>query len=395
MNTHQRITVMIALVIGLSVTACGSSQPVDAPLTPTLAPTEAGSTMALVNGILIDGTGSAPVPDAVVVIRGSQIVAVGARSQVEIPDDAQVIDVQGGTILPGLIDAHVHYAYSNTARWAQAGITTVRSLGEAGWGSVCDRKHVEGNYARVVSAGPLMTVPQGYPIRLFGSGAALAVNSPEQARTWTEKLLGPDLCQDVIKVALESEPQLSDEELQAIVEVAHERDTMVSAHVTYVSDLKKAVANGVDDMAHMVRDQLPDEVIDEMIDQNVYVVPTLKIFSFLHISSLNASNLKRFVAAGGNVAVGTDYNNPDFPDDMYLLEMEAMQRAGMTPMQVIVAATSNGAHVCNLENTIGTLESDKTADVLVVEGDPLENLRALADVRLVIHGGIVIRDELP
>lgn len=386
---------MLALALSLIISACGLSQPVDSSLASTSAPAEALATFALVNGILIDGTGSDPIPDAVVVVQGSQIAAVGPRSQVEIPADAQIIDVEGGTILPGLIDAHVHYAYANAARWAQAGITTVRSLGEAGWGSVCDRKSVEGDIARVVSAGPIVTVPQGYPIRYFGSEAALAISSPEQARAWAEKLLGPDLCQDVIKVALESEPQLSDEELQAMVEVAHERNTIVSAHVTFVSDLKKALANDVDDMAHMVRDRLPDEVVDQMIAEDVYVVPTLKIFSLLHLSTLNASNLKRFVDAGGNVAVGTDYNNSKFPEDMYLLEMEAMQSAGMTPMQVIVAATSNGAHVCNLDDTIGTLESGKMADLLVVQGDPLENLRALADVQLVIHGGIIIRDEMP
>ena len=270
-------------------------------------PIDDPDTIALVNGILIDGTGSAAVPDAVVVIHNDRIVAVGPRDQVEIPEDTLLIDVQGGTILPGLVDAHVHYAYSNAARWAQAGITTVRSLGEAGWSSVCDRKSIDGNDARVVSAGPLITVLNGYPIWLFGSEAALAVYSPNSARRWTARLLGPGLCEDVIKVALEGEPQLSDEELQTIVEVAHEQNTIVSAHVTYKSDLNKALAAGVDDMAHMIRDPLPDEVIEQMNAQDVYIVPTLKVFSILGISSMNKGNLKRFIAAGGKVAVGTDF----------------------------------------------------------------------------------------
>ena len=414
MNTNQQLAAAIALVISLILPACGPGRTVDASLlstrtltpipafTPVLSvtarpsvPTEGSSSITLVNGTLIDGTGADPVPEAVVVIKGNQIVAVGSRSQVEIPEDTQMIDVQGGTILPGLIDAHVHYAYSNTARWAQAGITTVRSLGEGRWGSVCKRKSLEGSHARVVSAGPIMTVPKGYPIRMFGSDAAVAVRSPEEARRWTTLLLGPELCQDVIKVALDAGPQLSDEELQAIVEAAHERNTVVSAHVTYTRDLTKALTAGVDDMAHMIRDPLPEEVITQLIAQDVYVVPTIKIFSMLRIPSSNRDSLRRFVAAGGKVAVGTDYNNPEFPEDMYLLEMEAMQQAGMTPMQVLVAATMNGAHVCNLDQEIGTLQPGKMADVLVVEGNPLENLKALADVRLVIHGGAVIRDEIP
>lgn len=406
---RRGITGVIALVISLVLSACVPGRLTDTPLTPTqtltpipssipvppATPTQAPETIALVNGILIDGTGSEPVQDAAVVIKGNQIVAVGPRNQIEIPNNTQIIDVQGGSILPGLIDAHVHYAFSNADRWAHAGITTVRSLGESGWGSVCERKDTEGNNARIVSAGPLMTVPRGYPIWLFGSSAALAIDSPEAARRWATRLLGPGLCEDVIKVALEGEPQLTDEELQAIVEVAHEQGTIVSAHVIYERDLDKALAAGVDDIAHMIRDTLSDEVIDQMIARNVYFVPTLKIFSLLGLASLNDDNLQRFVAAGGEVAVGTDYNNPRFPEDMYLLEMEMMQDAGMTPMQVIIAATKNGAHVCNLENEIGTLQSGKMADILVVAGNPLEDLKALADVRLVIHGGVVIRNELP
>ena len=198
----------------------------------------------------------------------------------------------------------------------------------------------------------------------------------------------------MIKVALEGEAQLSDEELRAIVEVAHEHSARVSAHVIYSADLKKALEAGADDMAHMVVDNLPDALIDQMIARNVYVVPTLAIMSHFGIQGSNGSNLRRFVAAGGKVAVGTDYNNFDLPEDMLLLEMEMMQAAGMTPMQVIVAATKNGAHVCNLEDDLGTLEAGKIADVMVVGGDPLRDLKDLADIRMVIHDGVVIRNEI-
>ena len=117
----------------------------------------------------------------------------------------------------------------------------------------------------------------------------------------------------------------------------------LSALMRLQRDLDKALAAGVDDIAHMIRDTLSDEVIDQMIARNVYFVPTLKIFSLLGLASLNDDNLQRFVAAGGEVAVGTDYNNPRFPEDMYLLEMEMMQDARISPMQIIIAATKNGA----------------------------------------------------
>ena len=105
-------------------------------------------------------------------------------------------------------------------------------------------------------------------------------------------------------------------------------------------------------------------------------------------------NLRRFVHAGGKVALGTDFSGAAKPFQlgMPMRELELMGQAGMTPMQIIVAATKNAAHVCNHDRTLGTLERGKLADLLVVNGDPLHDIHVLANVRLVVRNGTVIRD---
>jgi hypothetical protein len=127
------------------------------------------------------------------------------------------------------------------------------------------------------------------------------------------------------------------------------------------------------------------------------MVPTLTVMEAYGSLAGSQDNLRRFVALGGRVALGNDYTDPPqnaFPHfelGMPMWEVRRMAEAGMTAMQVIVAATRNAAHVCGLEDRLGTLEPGKLADVLVVDGDPVRDLGALTQVRLVIHSGVVIR----
>jgi imidazolonepropionase-like amidohydrolase len=161
--------------------------------------------------------------------------------------------------------------------------------------------------------------------------------------------------------------------------------------VTRLVDLLRALDAGVDDIAHMVRDPLPDEVIRRMVDAGVGCVPTLAIMDG---AGSVVTNLARFVRAGGRVALGNDAGYlPGVRVGMPFHEIDWMRRAGMTPMQILLAATRDAAIVCERENLLGTLQPGRLADVLVVDGDPLENLEALSNVRLVVHGGVVIRTE--
>jgi imidazolonepropionase-like amidohydrolase len=207
-------------------------------------------------------------------------VAVGPHAAVSIPPDAQIIDLPQATILPGFINTHVHNAYNarNLQVWARAGVTTVRDLGERlgrPYFATRDRLRADPHNARLIAAGPLVTVPGGYPIA-GNNFQSLTVTSPEDAREKIGQLV--DDGADVIKITLTSggAPSLSPEEAAAIVETAHERGIPVSAHATTARDLVRALDAGVDDIAHMAVDPVSDEVIRRMVDAGVSWVPTFE-----------------------------------------------------------------------------------------------------------------------
>lgn len=351
-----------------------------------------GSPIVL-SGTLIDGTGADPLPDAVLVIREERIVAVGARAQVSTPDNAQIFDLPQATLLPGFINTHVH----NTARttylklWAQAGVTTIRDLG-APLGRLYfatrDRLRTDPQTARILAAGPLVTVQGGYPIA-GNDFPSLVVLTPDDARQKIGSLIARGA--DVIKITIESGagPILSPEMAAAIAETAHLHGVPVSAHVTRAADLERALDAGVDDIAHIVIDHVPDETIQRMVDMDVSWVPTLDA-----IGGMGTENLRRFVQAGGRVALGNDAGYlPGLEFGMPMQELRWMETAGMTPMQIIIAATGDAAEVCHRAGALGTLKVGKLADILVVEGDPLQDLGALENVQIVVHSGAVIRGQ--
>jgi len=366
------------------------------------------ATLCLNNGLVIIGTGADAMPDGAVVIQDGRILAAGPRSQVEIPSNAHIIDVQGGTILPGFINAHVHAAYSVTKlkAWAQGGVTSVRDLGALGPYTparfeIRNTLRANPKCARLVAVGSFINVEGGYPKAHWG-GHPVPVTSPEEARQAVNRLI--DDGADVIKTAMESGyafgqsgwPLLSPEEAKTLVDTAHGRDKTVTAHVTSARDLERALDAGVDEIAHMVVDTLPEEIVTRMVETGIRWVPTLelwqgvsRIYPVSH-GSMAIKNLALFVKAGGEVVLGTDYagaRRVNFDLGMPIHEIKWMQEAGMTPMQIIVAATKNSARSCDMESDLGTLQEGKLADVLVVDGDPLADIHALTRVRMVLHEG--------
>jgi imidazolonepropionase-like amidohydrolase len=358
------------------------------------------ATLALVHGTLIDGTGADPVPNAVVLIAGERILVAGPAGAVKVPAGVQTIDVEGASILPGFINAHVHLAFNkaNLQAWVQGGVTTVRDE-SASADQIAQLKTLRASlgrdpqYARLISAGTMLAVPGGY--------GNLFVTSPEEARQAVLKEADEGV--DAVKVALEDGyagasglPKLTPDELRAIVDTAHGRGLAVSGHITQGAYLQPMLDAGVDDIAHVPYDLIPAGSLEQMVRQNVYLVPTFTVFRNYGAPIQGCvSNLEQFIRLGGKVALGNDYSGGpgEFEMGIPIFELQMMSEAGMTPMQIVVASTRNAAHVLRLEREIGTLEPGKVADVLIVSGNPLDDLEALNNIRMVIHYGTIIRDE--
>ena len=370
--------------------------------------------LVLTGATVIDGRGGPPLLDAVVTIRGNRIVAVGRAGMVPIHPGVPTRNLRGKTILPGFIDAHVHTEELPTkamVAWTRAGVTTVRDV--AGPPDILlSRRRVLVNsrdaaYPRLLVAGPFITVPGGHPIPRSGTGPdVVAVQGPADARVKVNGLInaGVDLVKIVVSGRTDvSWPELSNDEIRAITETAHARGVPVAAHIDRAVALRRAVENGIDDAAHMPRDRIPDDVIALMVKRKVPLVPTIDVYEELAKSrGLGADwqrwtqpimhdNLRRFAAAGGILALGDDYGGgPGVALGMPMAEIDHWLRAGLTPMQILVAATHGSAIVAGLETEIGLVQPGMIADLLVVDGDPLKNMTALTRPVLVLRDGRIV-----
>ena len=197
--------------------------------------------------------------------------------------------------------------------------------------------------------------------------------------------------------------ELSDQELASIIETARAYGLPVTAHVDRASALRRAVLSGISDSAHSPRDRVPNEVFKLMVERGITMVPTIAVYECLAESRgtgdawrrstmpIMYDNIRRFVAMGGTLALGDDFGGvPGMPLGMPMDEIRHWIAAGLSPMDVIVAATRGGARVTGLSESLGTVEVGKVADLLVVEGDPLADYRALNRPLLVVHGGQVV-----
>lgn len=391
--------------------------------------------LIVTNGLLVDGTGADPITDGFVAVQGNHIVAVGQTADFKIPDEAVVVDAEGGTILPGVINSHVHNGYAVGTRrvlFLLDGVTSVCDLGAPLF--LMQGFEVEeipsGPAARGFKAGSVITAPGGYPGYYMGDPMNYEVQGEDEAEMAVRDLHARGV--DYIKVVLEpgyygeNLPVLSVQDLRSVVATAHANDLLVRAHVTKSDMLDIALEADVDVIEHVPVGSEPLEELESrldeagafhlpselearllrLIDQGVVLVPTLEVYladpylldeiapetDVLNHAVFQAilGVVRFFRDSGGIIAVGNDYGNPGVQSGMPLREMDLLQAAGLSPQEVIEAATKHAAYVCGHGDELGTLENGKLADLIVVDGNPLEDMNAMDSVLYVVKDGELV-----
>jgi imidazolonepropionase-like amidohydrolase len=382
------------------------------------------------NGTIVDGTGADPIPDGLVAIQGNRIVAIGQSDDFNIPKDATIIDARGGTILPGIFNSHSHNDSGAATRrilFLLDGVTSVcdMMIPLPRMQALEDEESHSGPAAQGFKAGPIVTAPGGYPGVIFGLSNSYKVQGEDQAEDAVNDLYARG--SDYIKVALEPGifgepwPVLNLQEMQTIVETAHEHDLLVRVHLNNAA-FDIALGAGVDviehvpmpsfakeDLESMFDDagvfHMPSELESQMllmIDKGIVLVPTLDVIiddtvqegdvdSEKAVSNLAVLGVVRFFHdSGGIIALGNDYGNSGVKPGMPLREMELLQAVGLSPMELIEAATRHAAYVCGQNEELGTLEAGKLADLIVVDGNPLENINVMDSVLYIVKDGELV-----
>jgi len=378
-------------------------------------------------GRLIDGRGERPLENAVVVIDGSKLAQVGEESTVDIPKagDVEEVDCSKKTVLPGLVDTHLHFAlgaganYEEMFQWPdslqlvtgvvnarftlESGVTTARDCGARNRVALDLREAARRDIIlapRLLVCGRSITMTGGH----FHFCNAEA-DGYEGVRRATRQLLKEGV--DFIKImasggatqgTLRQRASYSIEELRGATDEAHGQGKTVTAHCHATQAIVNSVEAGVDVIEHCtfvepdgkgLRHVFYEDIAREMIRKGIYADNVLIATTDRDRLEWCFENFRELRRLGAKIIAGTDglglYKTAGLP---FVLEM--MVRGGMSPMKAIQAATIRSAEASGMENIVGTLETGKEADLIAVEGDPLEDIRVLRSPSLVVKGGVVI-----
>ncbi len=391
--------------------------------------------LVLIGASLIDGTGAEPARGRAVVVEGGRIASVVDEARAP---RGRRIDLSGCTLLPGLINSHVHLCLGAEANpvgvlqnepatmtalkmlvrareTVEAGVTTVRDLAGRDYVELSVRRAVaEGLFPwpRILAAGRAVCMTGGHG-NFFGREA----DGPDDVRKAVREQLKAGV--DVIKLIATGgvmtagvepgSPQLTLEEMRAAVEEARKAGRLTAAHAQGSAGIADAVEAGITTIEHGIF--LTDEIIATMKRKGVFLVPTLAAPAAISIGGLAAgipefmvrksdavishhvSSFQRAAKAGVRIAAGADSGTPLNLHGSLLPELDLMVKYGMSPLESIRSATTVAADALGLGGETGRVAEGYAADLLAVAGQPAERIGALADVRLVLARGAIIRSS--
>ncbi len=412
---------------------------------------------ALTGVYLIDGTGKQPIENATILIEGDRITAVG--QDLIIPTHAQIINLPGKTVMPGLIDAHVHMGaqikigdvretrlgggerlifggkdFTDNYREAREtslayGITTTRSAGDF-LNDILALKEDTGQGKvrgpRIVAGGPSFQQPGGHPGSTVWGDDPLTIQeaarrpvTTEEARRMVSDLAakGVDFIKIIIsdtRLGMERNPKykLPWNIIDAITDEAHRHDLIVVAHIENAADARRAIQAGIDDIEHLflhgdnasIDYDAYDEVFRLMVENGTYLTPTmivsatgLRPIEEIDMSALTYGNklIRRAFDAGVKIAAGTDAGAPELAHGWALhAELALMVNdQGIPALEAIKSATSTNAGLLGKSADLGTVAPGKLADLLIINGNPLNDITNTTHIKMVIQGGQVVVDN--
>lgn len=398
---------------------------------------------AIVGGSVMSLDGAAAIKDAVVIIDGDRIVAVGTRATTKVPEGAEVIHADGKWIVPGLMNMHVHLGLvlpgkqgaelanetdaelalrmaGNARESLLSGTTTVRMTGSPRHADFALRRAIERGEVdgpRIYTAGELIAVTGGHGSGRDGEGN----DGPDEFRKATRQEIFEGA--DWIKIAISggiadthgaiAASTMTKEEMEAVIDTAHRHGVKVTAHSGSPIATDEAVDLGLDCVEHGYF--LTPEVLHKMKEKGVWLVPTIVVsqpsalpffekigspdWYLARVASVGKQHwatLQMAIKEGVKIALGTD-QFPFEPNDgttATIREAQYYVEAGMTPLQALRAATIEPATLLGISDKLGSIEKGKLADLLIIDGDPTQDIKALRTIRVVMKAGKIYRSDL-